>query len=67
MHGHIVSAFPRAGFIAESHGDPERNPIWHGGLFKEKAEIKNGYLYLNEMPGFGYEIDWEFVDKYRVA
>ena len=40
MHGHLVSAFPRAGFIAESHGDPDRNPLWYGGLFTKKAEIK---------------------------
>jgi L-alanine-DL-glutamate epimerase-like enolase superfamily enzyme len=66
MHGHLVSAFPRAGFIAESHGDPDRNPLWHGGLFSKKAEIKEGYLQLNESAGFGYDIDWNFVAKYRV-
>jgi L-alanine-DL-glutamate epimerase-like enolase superfamily enzyme len=66
MHGHLISAFPRAGFIAESHGDPNRNPLWHGGLFNKKAEIKNGYLHLNENAGFGYEINWDFVEKYRV-
>ena len=65
-HGHLVSAFPRSGFIVESHGDPERNPIWHAGIFAKKAEIKNGYLHLNENPGFGYEINWDFVDRYRV-
>lgn len=66
MHGHLISAFPRAGFIAESHGDPDRNPLWHGGLFSKKAEIKEGYLQLNESAGFGYDIDWNFVAKYRV-
>jgi L-alanine-DL-glutamate epimerase-like enolase superfamily enzyme len=66
MHGHLISAFPRAGFIAESHGDPDRNPLWHGGLFSKKAEIKEGYLHLNESAGFGYDIDWNFVAKYRV-
>ena len=66
MHGHLISAFPRAGFIAESHGDPDRNPLWHGGLFSKKPEIKEGYLQLNESAGFGYDIDWNFVAKYRV-
>jgi len=66
MHGHLVSAFPRAGFIAESHGDPDRNPLWHGGRFSKKAEIKEGYLQRNESAGFGYDIDWNFVAKYRV-
>ncbi len=66
MHGHLVSAFPRAGFILESHGNADRNPLWHGGLFSEKAEIKNGYLHLSESAGFGYDINWDFVEKYRV-
>ena len=66
MHGHLVSAFPRAGFIVESHGNPDRNPLWHGGLFAKKAEIKDGYLHLNESAGFGYDINWDLIDKYRV-
>ena len=32
----------------------------------KKAEIKDGYLHLNESAGFGYDINWDFVDKYRV-
>jgi D-galactarolactone cycloisomerase len=67
MHGHLLAAFPRAAFIAESHGDPDRNPIWHNGLFTEKAVIKDGFLYLNDKPGFGYDINWDFVKKYGVS
>jgi len=35
-------------------------------FFPKKAEIKEGYLQLNESAGFGYDIDWNFVAKYRV-
>ena len=66
VHGHLISAFHRVGFIAEVHGDPKRNPIWHNGLFREKAEVSDGYLILNERPGFGYDINWDFVERYRV-
>ena len=66
IHGHLVSAFPRVGFIAESYGDPDSNPLWYGGLFSKKPEIKSGYLHLNESAGFGCDINWDFVDKYRV-
>lgn len=66
MHGHLISAFPRAGFLAESYGDRDNSPLWHEGLFAKKPEIKDGYLYLNESAGFGYDINWDFVDKYRV-
>ena len=65
-HGHLVSAFPTAGFILESHGDPDRNPLWHRGLFTKRAEIIDGYLYLSESAGFGYEINWDFVSKNKV-
>ena len=66
IHGHLVSAFPKAGFIAESYGHPDSNPLWYGGLFAKKPEIKSGYLHLNESAGFGYDINWDFVDKYQI-
>lgn len=34
--------------------------------FIERVFKKEGYLQLNESAGFGYDIDWNFVAKYRV-
>ncbi len=64
LHAHLVAAFPRCGFCVESHGAPERDPIWVG-LFRERAQVRNSYVHLNERPGFGIEIDWDFVEKHR--
>ena len=64
LHAHIVSAFGANAFAAESHGDPERNPIHHG-LYSEGPTVRNGMLYLNDLPGFGIEIDWGFVKKHQ--
>jgi L-alanine-DL-glutamate epimerase-like enolase superfamily enzyme len=65
LHAHLVAAFPRTGFAVESHGSPEhRDPIWIG-LFKERAQVKDSYVHMNEKPGFGIEIDWKFAEKYR--
>jgi len=65
LHAHLVAAFPRAGFAVESHGAPElRDPIWIG-LFKERAQVKESYVHMNDKPGFGIEIDWEFARKHR--
>jgi L-alanine-DL-glutamate epimerase-like enolase superfamily enzyme len=65
LHAHLVAAFPRAGFAVESHGAPEhRDPIWVG-LFKERAQVKDGYVHMSDKPGFGIEIDWKFAQKYR--
>lgn len=64
LHAHIVSAFGSSAFAAESHGDPERNPIHHG-LYTEGPTVRNGMLYLNDLPGFGIAIDWGFVKKHQ--
>lgn len=64
LHGHLVAAFPRCGFGVESHGDDHRDPVSHG-LYRERAQVKESYLHLNDRPGFGVEIDWEFVKRHR--
>lgn len=64
LHAHLVSAFPRSGYCVESHGAPDRDPVW-SGLFTERAEIRDGYVYLNDQPGFGIAIDWRFVEAHR--
>lgn len=64
IHAHLVSAFGTSAFAAESHGDPERNPIHHG-LYTDGPTVRNGRLYLNDLPGFGIDIDWGFVKKHQ--
>jgi L-alanine-DL-glutamate epimerase-like enolase superfamily enzyme len=64
IHAHLVAAFPRTGYAVESHGSPDRDPIWHG-LFKERAQVRDSYVYMNDKPGFGIEIDWDYARKHR--
>ena len=64
LHAHLVSAFPRCGYCVESHGAPDRDPVWFG-LYTERAEIRDSYVHLSERPGFGIDIDWRFVDAHR--
>jgi L-alanine-DL-glutamate epimerase-like enolase superfamily enzyme len=65
LHAHLVSAFGDAAFGAESHGDPTRHPLHHA-IFQGGAEAKNGMVHLSEAPGFGLEVDWRAVAKFRV-
>ena len=65
LHGHLVLALPRRAFVVESHGGPETDPLAHG-LFREHPELRDGHLHLSDKPGFGFEVDWDFVDRYRV-
>jgi L-alanine-DL-glutamate epimerase-like enolase superfamily enzyme len=65
LHCHLVAAFPRLGYAVEAHGAPEdRDPIWTG-LYRDRAQIRDSHVHMNEKPGFGFEIDWEFVKKHR--
>jgi D-galactarolactone cycloisomerase len=66
LHAHLVAAFPRSGFGVESHGAPDRDPAWCG-LFQERAQIRDSHVHLNERPGFGIEIDWDFVAAHRAC
>ena len=63
-HAHLVSAFGEAAFGVESHGDPGRHPIQHG-IYKEGIQVRGGMVHLNDLPGFGTEIDWGYVEKHR--
>jgi len=64
LHAHLVAAFPRGGSCVESHGAPDRDPAWFG-LYRDRAEIRESYVHLNDRPGFGIDIDWPFVDRHR--
>ena len=64
IHSHLVAAYPEHGFGCESHGDPERDPTFYH-LFSERAQIKDGYVHMNDKPGFGIEIDRKFMERYK--
>jgi len=64
LHGHLVLAMPRCAFGVESHGGEDTDPL-HYGLFQEHPELRDGYLHISDRPGFGLEINWNFVAKYR--
>jgi D-galactarolactone cycloisomerase len=66
VHAHLVSAFGDAAFGAESIGDPGRHPIHHA-IHRGGAAVKDGMVRLDEAPGFGMDIDWAEVERFRTA
>ena len=64
IHAHLVSAFGDAAFGAESIGDHGRHPIHHG-IHRGGAVVRDGMAHLTEAPGFGMDIDWAAVEKFR--
>jgi L-alanine-DL-glutamate epimerase-like enolase superfamily enzyme len=66
IHGHLVLAMPRCTFGVESHGGKDTDPL-HYGLFQEHPHLRDGHLTISDKPGFGLEIDWDFVEKHKGA
>jgi D-galactarolactone cycloisomerase len=64
LHAHLVMAFPRCGFGVESHGNARRDPLAHG-LYRERPQTRDSHVHLSDRPGFGVEVDWEFVRRHR--
>jgi D-galactarolactone cycloisomerase len=65
LHAHLCAAFPATSFGVESNGSRERDPLWYA-MYTRRPQIRDSYVYLDDSPGFGFEIDWGFVDRYRV-
>jgi D-galactarolactone cycloisomerase len=66
IHAHLVAAMPGAGFCVESHGSDTRDPLPHH-LFTDRVSFRDGYVHLNDKPGFGIEIDREALKRYRAT
>jgi D-galactarolactone cycloisomerase len=65
IHGHLVVAMPEVGYCVESHGSDTRDPLRHN-LYGGRMHMKDGYIHLEDKPGFGLEIDWKVVERYRM-
>jgi D-galactarolactone cycloisomerase len=64
IHGHLVVAMPEVGYCVESHGSDTRDPLRHH-LYGGRMDMRDGYLHLGDKPGFGLDIDWKVVERFR--
>lgn len=65
IHGHLAAAAPN-GWNVETFPNEERDPIF-ANMYTNRAQLVNGWLVLNDEPGFGFAIDWAFVDRHRAG
>lgn len=63
LHAHLCAAYPAASFGVESNGGPEHDPLWYG-MYARRPQIRDGHVHLAHEPGFGVEIDWDFVRRH---
>jgi D-galactarolactone cycloisomerase len=60
----ILSAIPHGTYV-ECFPDPDRDPIW-ANLILNRPTIKNGVIEIPQGGGFGLELDWKMIEKYRL-
>jgi L-alanine-DL-glutamate epimerase-like enolase superfamily enzyme len=63
IQGHLAAAAPN-GWNVETFPDAARDPLW-AHLYTERAQIEGGRLILSDRPGFGFDVDWRYVDRHQ--
>ncbi len=61
---HMLAALPQGTYV-ECFPDPERDPLW-AGLIRNRAPIRDGIIEVPTGPGFGLDLDWDLIAKYRL-
>jgi D-galactarolactone cycloisomerase len=61
---HMLAGVPHGTYV-ECFPNPERDPLW-ASFIKNRPPIKDGIIEVPTGPGFGLELDWDIVEKYRL-
>jgi D-galactarolactone cycloisomerase len=60
---HLLASIPHGTYLEIF--DPDRDPIWWN-LVANRPRLADGHIELSEAPGLGWELDSEYVNRYRV-
>jgi L-alanine-DL-glutamate epimerase-like enolase superfamily enzyme len=60
---HLVASQPHGTYVECFH--PHRDPIWWQ-MVVNRPQLEGGALVLSERPGLGWDLDWDFIERYRV-
>jgi D-arabinonate dehydratase len=60
----LLAAVPHGTYV-ECFPDPERDPIW-AHMILNRPTIKDGVMDVPQGSGFGLELDWKMIEKYRL-
>ena len=61
---HLLASIPHGTFADTMHAD--RDPIWNH-MIANRPAVVDGHITLSDRAGLGWELDEEFIRKYRVA
>jgi len=61
---HLLASIPHGTYVETF--DPERDPLFWS-MIANRRDFVGGEYQLPDGPGLGLELDWDYVEKYRVA
>ena len=61
---HLLTSIPHSTYLEFFH--PKRDPIWHN-MIANRPKLKEGHMHLNDNPGLGWELDRDYINKYRIS
>ena len=64
VSAHLRASIPHGTYVEYFH--PDRDPIWHN-LLANRPALKDGHIQLNDNPGLGWELDRDYINKYRIS
>lgn len=64
VSAHLLASIPHGTYVEYFH--PDRDPIWHN-LLANRPRLKDGHIQLNDNPGLGWELDRDYIEKYRIS
>jgi L-alanine-DL-glutamate epimerase-like enolase superfamily enzyme len=61
---HLLASIPHGTYMEFFH--PMRDPIWHN-MIANRPQLNSGYFQLSDNPGLGWELDRNYIAKYRIS
>lgn len=61
---HLLASIPHGTYV--EFFSPQRDPMWHN-LVANRPHPKNGFLQVPDGPGLGWELDADYIARYRIA
>jgi D-galactarolactone cycloisomerase len=61
---HLLASIPHGTFADTMHAD--RDPFWNH-MIANRPDIVDGHITLPDRPGLGWELDEDFIERYRVG
>ena len=61
---HLLASIPHGTYLEYFH--PQRDPIWHN-LVANRPTLVDGHIDLPSGPGLGWELDEDYIARFRIS